>query len=156
MQSLLKIRITAIILFILLLIPHGAGGQTVTIKILHINDLHGHILPEKIGNFLAGGAACLAGLINEQRAANPEGTVLLSAGDMFQGTPISNVFRGKPVIEIMNYLKFDAMTLGNHEFDWGIDALQDIIKLCSCPVLGANITAHGRKVHWRNKKLHFP
>ena len=146
MQSTLKIRITVIILFILFSTPSGAGGQTIRLKILHINDLHGHILPEKIGKFPAGGAACLAGLINQERAANPEGTVLLSAGDMFQGTPISNVFRGRPVIEIMNYLKFDAMALGNHEFDWGTYTLRNIMKLCSCPVLGANITAPGGKL----------
>ncbi len=66
--------------------------------------------------------AYIAKMVSEEREKNPEGTLLLSAGDMFQGTPISNLFRGKPVIETMNRMGFDAMTLGNHEFDWGMEA----------------------------------
>jgi len=58
---------------------------------------------------------------------------------MFQGTPISNLFRGKPVIETMNRMGFDAMTLGNHEFDWGMEAFGDLRKAAAFPFLSANI-----------------
>ena len=120
-----------------------AGVTPVHITILHVNDVHGHVLPylelsisEKTP---VGGAADLAAMIKRERDANPDGNLLLSAGDMFQGTPVSNIFRGRSVIDVMNYLKFDAMVLGNHEFDWGRDALNDLRSWASFPFLSANI-----------------
>jgi 2',3'-cyclic-nucleotide 2'-phosphodiesterase/3'-nucleotidase len=77
-------------------------------------------------------------LLNEQ-AKNPEGTILVSAGDMFQGTPESNMLYGKPVVEVMNELKFAAMAIGNHEFDWGIQVLKERIVQSNFPYLAANI-----------------
>lgn len=62
---------------------------------------------------------------------------------MFQGTPVSNILKGKPVIDMMKNIGFDAMTIGNHEYDWGIDAVIDTkrktLKNSDIPVLGANI-----------------
>ena len=127
--------------------PVQALQAEINLTILHVNDTHGHIIP-----FLdksvdperpVGGAEYLAGMIERERAANPDGTILLSAGDMFQGTPVSNLFHGKPVIEIMNYLRYDAMALGNHEFDWGQDVLHSIISSASFPVISANIFERG-------------
>lgn len=119
------------------------GEETLRLTILHVNDLHGHILPymEKSVSEKSevSGATYLSKMIEAQRAKNPDGTLLLAAGDMFQGTPISNIFHGKPVIEIMNHLKFDAMTLGNHEFDWGREALRNLISVAHFPFLSANI-----------------
>ena len=122
----------------------SAGPSQIELTILHVNDVHGHILP-RIEKSVdpknpIGGAAYLAAMIAAERAANPEGTLLFSAGDMFQGTPISNVFRGRPVIEIMNKLRFDAMAVGNHEFDWGPDQLVALAKLAKFPFIAANIT----------------
>ncbi len=123
------------------------ASQAVPITILHMNDLHGHILPyldktiredKKVS-----GAATFAAIIQQERARNPAGTLLLSAGDMFQGTPISNVFKGEPVIEVMNALQFDAMALGNHELDWGRDALQQLRTAARFPFLAANISSTG-------------
>jgi 2',3'-cyclic-nucleotide 2'-phosphodiesterase (5'-nucleotidase family) len=128
-------------------------SRAVNLTILHINDTHGHILPfvtmfdKVVGRGQkAGGAAFLASMIENQRAQNPKGTILLSAGDMFQGTPVSNLFYGKPVIEIMNYLHFDAMALGNHEFDWGQGVLHSIISEASFPVLSANVSGSDGKL----------
>ncbi len=132
------------------LIPGVFAGRpqrhVINLTILHVNDTHGHIVPftpffyKLVGSGQkAGGAAYLATMIEKERAANPDGTILLSAGDMFQGTPVSNIFHGKPVVEIMNYLHFDAMTIGNHEFDWGQGALHSIISEASFPVLSANV-----------------
>jgi 5'-nucleotidase / UDP-sugar diphosphatase len=121
-----------------------AGSSQIELTILHINDVHGHILPriEKSVDEKnpIGGAAYLAGMIAAERSGNPEGTLLFSAGDMFQGTPISNVFCGKPVIEIMNKLDFDAMAVGNHEFDWGLDKLVALASSAKFPFISANIT----------------
>lgn len=121
-----------------------ARQSGVKITILHLNDTHGHITPYRDKNIDSNnpvsGSAFLAKMIQTERMANPGGTILLSAGDMFQGTPISNLFHGRPVIEIMNYLRFDAMALGNHEFDWGRDVLDQIVASAKFPVLSANIT----------------
>uniref|UniRef100_A0A7C3RN25 Bifunctional metallophosphatase/5'-nucleotidase n=1 Tax=Dictyoglomus thermophilum TaxID=14 RepID=A0A7C3RN25_DICTH len=143
MRYLKKTLLLLLILFLLISLSFSQTSNLIDIKILHINDFHGRLLPyivksisEKIP---VGGGAYLAYMINEERAKNPEGTILLSAGDMFQGTPISNIFKGEPVIKIMNYLKFDAMTIGNHEFDWGQDTLQQWIKSSNFPFLAGNI-----------------
>jgi len=85
-------------------------------------------------------AALMAGLVNAERYKfGDERTVLLSGGDMMQGTPVSNVLRGKPVIDIMNQMGFEAMELGNHEFDWGADILDQRLKDAKFPFLAANI-----------------
>ena len=123
-----------------------AAAGTVDLTILHINDFHGYLLPTpgKDGKPGTGGMAYIAKMVSRERAKNPEGTLLLAAGDMFQGTPISNLFRGKPVIEAMNLMGFDAMALGNHEFDWGMEAFQDLTQAAVFPFLAANqIDANG-------------
>ena len=124
-----------------ILVLQPAAAETVDLTILHINDFHGNLLPKpgKEGKPATGGMAYIAKMVTEEREKNPDGTLLLSAGDMFQGTPISNLFRGKPVIETMNRMGFDAMTLGNHEFDWGMEAFGDLRKAAAFPFLSANI-----------------
>jgi 5'-nucleotidase/UDP-sugar diphosphatase len=131
----------AIFIFLASSLFTPVAAETVELTILHINDFHGNLLPKpgKDGKPGTGGMAYIAKMVSEERAKNPEGTLLLSAGDMFQGTPISNLFRGKPVIEAMNRMGFDAMTLGNHEFDWGMEAFQNLRKAAVFPFLSANI-----------------
>jgi 5'-nucleotidase / UDP-sugar diphosphatase len=143
------LRAATALLFSILIIssclaPQVLARQTpVKLTIMHVNDTHGHIIPytEKAidEKTQVSGADYIASIIARTRSANPEGCLLLSAGDMFQGTPISNIFQGRPVIEIMNYLKYDAMVLGNHEFDWGQDVLKNIISQSAFPVLSANV-----------------
>lgn len=118
-----------------------SAAQTVDLTILHINDLHGNLLPNpgKEGKPATGGMARIAKMVSQEREKDPGGALLLSAGDMFQGTPISNLFRGMPVIETMNRMGFDAMTVGNHEFDWGMEAFEDLTKAAAFPFLSANI-----------------
>ena len=122
---------------------HAGEPATTLLTILHVNDYHGRIKPfiDKTNNpqEQVGGAPCLAAMIKRARAKNPGGTLLLAAGDMFQGSPVSNLFHGAPVMDVMNELKFDAMTLGNHEFDWGIAALTRLRKEARFPFLAANI-----------------
>ena len=122
---------------------HAAEPATTLLTILHVNDYHGRVKPfldktidpqEQVG-----GAAYLAAMIKQARAKNPTGTLLLAAGDMFQGSPVSNLFHGAPVMEVMNEVRFDAMTLGNHEFDWGMGALTRLRKEAHFPFLAANI-----------------
>jgi 5'-nucleotidase/UDP-sugar diphosphatase len=144
MKRILHIFIVALLSLVLsTACAFSTEPSTIGITILHVNDTHGHILPylkKSISRKIpVGGAAQLATMIHDERTRNPDGTILLSGGDMFQGTPVSNVFRGKPVIEIMNYVTFDAMVIGNHEFDWKQDVLSTIIQSADFPFLSANI-----------------
>jgi 2',3'-cyclic-nucleotide 2'-phosphodiesterase (5'-nucleotidase family) len=136
-------------LWVLLLLaaPLWAGEpSTTSITVLHLNDLHGRLLPfldKAISETTpVGGAPRLARMIADERGKNPNGTLLLAAGDMFQGAPVSNVFRGQPVIAVMNALTFDAMALGNHEFDWGRAVLKQLARAAEFPFLAANVKDH--------------
>ncbi len=147
MRHVKKFSLLLIVFFLFSSLIFAQELKPIEIKILHINDFHGRLQPYIVKSISetipVSGGAYLSYLINEERAKNPDGTILLTAGDMFQGTPISNIFKGEPVIKMMNYLKFDAMTIGNHEFDWGQEFLQTWIKNSNFPYLAANILKDG-------------
>lgn len=128
-------------LILLVLWVSTGAAETTRLTILHVNDFHGKILAdaETEPNKPVGGAAHLAAMAKAERAKNPTGTLLLSAGDMFQGTCESNLFHGAPVMEMMNELKFDAMAVGNHEFDWGRTVFNSMRRSAGFPFLAANI-----------------
>lgn len=107
---------------------------------VEFTDTHGAIDNYvKNGEVLASGAL-MGGLVNQERKAyGDDRTVVLAGGDMMQGTPISNVLRGKPVIDVMNEMEFDAMALGNHEFDWGSAVLDERVNDAQFSILAANI-----------------
>jgi 5'-nucleotidase / UDP-sugar diphosphatase len=106
-----------------------------TLTILHTNDLHARISPLENKN---GGFAYLARVIERERA-NCRDCILLNAGDMVQGSPVSTIFHGLPVFEIANLLGFDAMTLGNHEFDYGWMQTRKFIQTATYPVVSSNV-----------------
>ncbi len=121
----------------------GNGGNMPSnlINIYAINDFHGAIFED--GDEL--GISKMGAFLKSEKTKNPENTIILSAGDMFQGTALSSLTRGKVVVDLMNYIGFDAMALGNHEFDWGVS---EIIRYvdgdttngeADFPFLGANI-----------------
>lgn len=133
-------RLTAVLLILVLVLSlTGAAWATqpgvVRLDILAVNDFHGALAADGKNP----GAAALASFLEAERAKNPNGTLILSAGDMFQGTPDSNLLHGKTVVEFMNAVGFDAMTLGNHEFDWGLDVLRERMAQAAFPMLSANI-----------------
>ena len=101
------------------------------IDLYSVNDFHGSF----IENGDEVGMARLASFLKERKEA---GDVVLSAGDMWQGGVESNLTKGKIVIDSMNYIGFDAMSVGNHEFDWGFETLESNISLMDFPMLGAN------------------
>ena len=95
------------------------------ITILHTNDVHSHIDPfgpEDGRNANQGGVARRYTLIESIRKQNPN-TLLFDAGDIFQGTPYFNYYGGELEFKLMSVLKYDAATIGNHDFDNGIDGL---------------------------------
>lgn len=111
----------------------GIGGLGLTsfkssqkkITILHTNDVHSHIDPfgpEDGRNPNKGGVARRASLISSIRKGNPN-TLLLDAGDIFQGTPYFNYYGGELEFKLMSMLQYDVATIGNHDFDNGIDGL---------------------------------
>lgn len=120
----------------------GAWAQApVKATILHTNNLHGHLESDKDGK---GGMANVAGYIDEVRnEVGLEKVILIDAGSSMQGDPISNLFQGKSVIDVFNLLNYDAMTLGNHDFDWGSSVLQERAQQAIFPFLAANIVIAG-------------
>ena len=95
------------------------------ITILHTNDVHSHIDPFPNNHTQypnLGGVARRATLIEKVRQENPN-TLLLDAGDIFQGTPYFNIYGGEIEFKLMSMLKYDVATIGNHDFDNGIDGL---------------------------------
>ena len=105
------------------------------LTILHTNDLHAHLLPDDQGR---GGFANLAAAIRRERAGCGD-CLLLNAGDLVQGTPVSTIYQGLPVYQISNLFGFDAATLGNHEFDYGWRQVMRFIQTAKYPVVTANV-----------------
>ena len=97
--------------------PGPTGSKTDKLNIFFINDNHGRVVDESSNGFARISTALT-------KANSDYGEHLkIANGDIFQGTYISNSFYGKPLVEAMNYLSFDAFVIGNHEFDWGLDKI---------------------------------
>jgi len=116
-----------------------------TISLIHTTDLHGHILPSATYEGLSdvGGLARCATLIREWRKRNPD-SLLLDIGDVYQGTRTSQRNGGALMINLFNKLNYDSWTLGNHEFDWGIEPVQNAVKNSTMPVLTSNVKLAGK------------
>ena len=108
--------------------------------ILHTNDTHSRIdpYPANDPNFpMMGGYARRATLINQVRN-QVEHVLLLDAGDIFQGTPYYNVYGGEPELRLMTKMGYDASTIGNHEFDNGLDGLERVLPFAGFPFISSN------------------
>lgn len=116
-------------------IPGDVAGKLV---IIHTNDTHGRDLQ---GDGIMGTAA-IAQLKKDYQTAGAD-TLLFSAGDAVQGTTLVNYSQGADAISFMNLAGYDAMCVGNHEFDWGYDNLRQLVSLADFPVMGANVLDQG-------------
>ncbi|MEM1002898.1 MAG: metallophosphatase [Bacteroidota bacterium] len=117
-----------------------ASDHTKKITILHTNDVHSHIDPfgpNDGRNANKGGIARRAALISSLKAENPN-TLLLDAGDIFQGTPYFNYYGGELEFKLMSMLDYDAATIGNHDFDNGINGLLAQLPHAKFDFLSAN------------------
>lgn len=108
--------------------------------ILHSNDMHGDFIAESSGESgeLIGGLALLSGYINKVRLEE-ENVLYVIAGDMLQGSIIDTEYKGISTMEIMNYLAPDVVTLGNHEFDYGLPHLLFLEKMANFVIVNANL-----------------
>ncbi|HEX7973159.1 MAG TPA: bifunctional UDP-sugar hydrolase/5'-nucleotidase, partial [Anaerolineales bacterium] len=144
----------------------AAGGSIIPLTVLHHNDSHGRLVPttalDSKGNTLYyQGYTQLATLIKQERAHNPNRNVLLNGGDSIQGdsmeyyfksaglgyaadgTPLPASLQMNPFIAAMNAMNYTAMTLGNHEFNFGSDVFTSTFKSANFPVLQANVSDTG-------------
>lgn len=133
-------------------IIHAAAKQQ-SLVILHTNDVHSRIDPFPMDggrNQGLGGVLPRMQMINEIRAQN-EHVLLFDAGDIFQGTPYFNYFKGEPEIKAMASMGYDAATMGNHDFDGGIDNFTQQLEHANFPILISNYDFKGTSLHGGTK-----
>lgn len=123
-------------------IPFKAKARTkgIQLTILHTNDFHSHIDPfgkEDPRNAGEGGMARRAALIAKIRAEN-ENVLLFDSGDIYTGTPYFNFYQAKLSFELMNRMGYDAATLGNHEFDNGLEGIASQLPSAKFPFITSN------------------
>ena len=117
------------------------------LTILHTNDTHSQVEPKSNGQ---GGYARRMGLIERERQAD-ENLLLVDAGDFCQGTPYFNFYHGRVEIDAMNLMGYDAATLGNHEFDNGLDTLAAVLATAQFPIVCANYDFTGTAMEGKTK-----
>lgn len=116
----------------------GYQPDSESITIMHTNDVHGRL--EGNGKDVLG----MARLKTYKNAINPD--LLIDAGDAFQGLPISNFSKGKDMVKVMNEVGYDAMAVGNHEFDFGLKTALEYKDELNFPILSNNTFQNGQLV----------
>lgn len=125
--------------------PTGAAAALAAdrIQLLHTDDVHGHLDFDTISggasSFQQGGLAMVASQVKQQRGRAPGRTLLVDGGDAWQGTFISNSNKGEAVVKAMSLMGYDAMTVGNHDFDWGQQVLAQRASEAQFPFLATNV-----------------
>jgi len=137
-----------ILIAVMLAGARAFAADTIRIRVYHTNDVHGWIMrrPDKFQkDRLIGGGAALASLIG--RETGPK--LVLDAGDWWQGTPEGSLTKGVAVADVFNAVGYDAIVIGNHEYDNGGDDLRALIGKMKMPVLSANtFGSDGKLVPW--------
>lgn len=135
----MKTNIQYFIICLLLTISCNAYSQK-NLVILHTNDTHSRIEPlPKTDRTSPGksGVVRRAELIDQIRKEN-KNVLLFDAGDFLQGTPYFNLFKGEVEVKAMNLMGYDAATLGNHEFDYGLEILEKVVREANFPIVSSN------------------
>jgi 5'-nucleotidase len=130
-----------------------ANAADTVITILHTNDTHSQIdpLPANDVNAGKGGVARRATLVKRIRKENPN-TLLVDAGDVLQGTPYFNFYKGEVEYKAMSAIGYDVGTLGNHEFDNGVEKLADALKFANFDIVSSNYDVKGTVLEQRVKR----
>lgn len=137
----MTLRKTVVLYMLLLFTAVGAYAQK-HLEVLHTNDTHSCIMPlnpNLADTAVAGRGGFLrrVAMIKEERAKNPD-LLLIDSGDFSQGSPFYTMFKGDVEIGLMNLMGYDAVTIGNHEFDFGLENMARIFKMAKFPVVCAN------------------
>lgn len=125
-----------------------ASAQSVKeLYLFHTNDMHSRIepFPENFQDTLLAGKAGMvrrATFISQQRELHPD-LLLFDSGDFSQGTPYYNIYKGEVEIRLMNEMRYDAGTIGNHEFDFGLENMARLFKMAEFPIVCANYDVTG-------------
>jgi 5'-nucleotidase len=130
------------------------SSRETLITILHTNDTHSQIdpLPDNDKQYGGkGGVARRATLVKRVRKENPN-TLMIDAGDVFQGTPYFNFYKGEVEYKSMSLIGYDVVTLGNHDFDNGVDALVSAMKFANFDFVSSNYELHGTPLEPRVKR----
>lgn len=112
-----------------------AEETTKKVNILHMNDIHARVFEEDSNGM---GYAKIASYVNQYRSDNPN-TLVLDAGDTLHGLSFATLTKGESIMQLLNLLKVDAMTVGNHDFNYGSDRLLELTKMANFPVIAANV-----------------
>ena len=125
-------------------------AQNKELLLLHTNDMHSRIEPfndnytdKRVAG--KGGMLRRANFIAQQRKEH-ENVLLFDSGDFSQGTPYYNLYKGEVEIQMMNAMKYDAATIGNHEFDYGLDNMAHLFKMAKFPIVCSNYDVKGTKL----------
>ena len=117
---------------------HGSDSIEKDLTIYYINDTHGSFIRQVDGSSYEAGMSYIGKYIMDRVNANPNTSLVLSGGDMFQGGYESNLTQGAIMIDAMNIIGFDAMVLGNHEFDWKESTIGSFASGLNCPIISCN------------------
>ncbi|RMG79967.1 MAG: bifunctional metallophosphatase/5'-nucleotidase [Bacteroidetes bacterium] len=117
-----------------------AAEESIKISVLHTNDWHSHIdpFPHDDPKYPGLGGAAKRSWLIQQIRKREKNVLLLDAGDVFQGTPYFNFYGGKLEFELMSKMKYDAATLGNHDFDNGLQGLKKMLPFAQFPFVNTN------------------
>lgn len=135
----MKTNIQYYIICLLLTISFNVYSQK-NLVILHTNDTHSRIEPLPETDRTSPGKSGVvrrAKLIDQIRKEN-KNVLLFDAGDFLQGTPYFNLFKGEVEVKAMNLMGYDAATLGNHEFDYGLEILEKVVREANFPIVSSN------------------
>jgi 5'-nucleotidase len=116
-------------------VEEPAAEEEVLISIVHTNDTHARV---EAGSYDGMGLDKVATIVNNVKAANPN-TLVLDAGDALHGQTIATLVEGESIIKIFNEIGYDAMTAGNHDFNYGKERLLELADMANFPILGANV-----------------
>ena len=138
-------------LLLVLIVVTSTFAQTATraLTILHSNDLHARFLPDSKS---LGGFAEYATVIRRE-TAGCKSCIVMNAGDLVQGSPVSTIFRGVPVYQVANKLGIQVSTLGNHEFDYGWQGILKFFQVARFPTVSANVVDDSGKLLARKPYL---
>jgi len=143
-----KYRIRLIIVALLLTLPLGMQAKKhKQLLILHTNDTHSCIMPlsETLADTLVagrGGFLRRIAMLKEERQKNPD-LLYFDSGDFCQGSPYYTLFKGDVEIGLMNQMGIDASTIGNHEFDFGLDNMARLFRMANFPIVCSNYDFSG-------------